>query len=70
MSFGIIKNQNMVKKQNFVMDIWIDSFIVYIKTAVFYKVLQNILKLYLTTSNYEWDRPLPKGEKSNWINER
>ena len=70
MSFGIIKNQNMVKKQNFVMDIWIDSFIVYIKTDVFYKVLQNILKLYLTTSNYEWDRPLPKGEKSNWINER
>ena len=52
MSFGIIKNQNMVKKQNFVMDIWIDSFIVYIKTDVFYKVLQNILKLYLTTSNY------------------
>ena len=70
MSFGIIKNQNMVKKQNFVMDIWIDSFIVYIKTDVFYKVLQNILKLYLKTSNYEWDRPLPKGEKSNWINER
>ena len=70
MSFGIIKNQNMVKKQNFVMDIWIDSFIVYIKTDVFYKVLQNILKLHLTTSNYEWDRPLPKGEKSNWINER
>ena len=70
MSFGIIKNQNMVKKQNFLMDIWIDSFIVYIKTDVFYKVLQNILKLYLTTSNYEWDRPLPKGEKSNWINER
>ena len=70
MSFGIIKNQNMVKKQNFVMDIWIDSFTVYIKTDVFYKVLQNILKLYLTTSNYEWDRPLPKGEKSNWINER
>ena len=70
MSFGIIKNQNMVKKQNFVMDIWIDSFIVYIKTDVFYKVLQNILKLYLTTSNYEWDRPLPKGEKSNWINEK
>ena len=70
MSFGIIKNQNMVKKQNFVMDIWIDSFIVYIKTDFFYKVLQNILKLYLTTSNYEWDRPLPKGEKSNWINER
>ena len=70
MSFGIIKNQNMVKKQNFVMDIWTDSFIVYIKTDVICKVLQNMLKLDLTTSNYEWDRPLPKGEKSNWINER
>ena len=70
MTFGIIKNQNMVKKQNFVMDIWVDSFIVYIKTDVIYKVLQNMLKLVLTTSNYQWDRPLPKGEKSNWINER
>ena len=49
-----------------------DSFIVYIKTDDIYKDIAEDVKTRFDTSNYEFDRPLPKGQnkKSNWINER
>ena len=38
---------------------------------VFTRTLQKMLKLQFVITNYELDRPLPKGKKkSNWINER
>ena len=48
------------------------SFIVYIKTDNIYKDIAEDVEIRSDTSNYELDRPLPKGKdkKSNWINER
>ena len=48
------------------------SFIVYIKTENIYKDSADIaVETRFDTSNYELDRPLPKGKnKSNWINKR
>ena len=55
----------MLKKQNCVT--WIQSFILYIKTGHSYKDIVEDLE----TSNYELDRPLPKGKNRNVrINER
>ena len=49
-----------------------DSFTVYVKTDDIYKDIAEDVETGFDTSNYELDRPLPKGEKqkSNWINER
>ena len=49
-----------------------DSFIVYIKTDNIYTYIGKDNETRFDTSNYELDRPLPKGKnlKSNWINER
>ena len=49
-----------------------DSFIVYIKTGNIYTYIEKDNETRFDTSNYELDRPLPKGKnlKSNWINER
>ena len=40
-----------------------DSFIVYIKTDDIYKVIAEDVEIRFDTSNYELDRPLPKGKK-------
>ena len=49
-----------------------DSFIMHIKTEDFYEDLADDVEKRFDTSNYEADRPLPKGKdkKSYWINER
>ena len=49
-----------------------NSFIVYIETYDIYKDIAEDVETWIDTSNYELDRPLPKGKnkKSNWINER
>ena len=48
------------------------SFIVYIKIDDIYKAIAEDVETRFDTSNYEWDRPLPKGKKlkSYCINER
>ena len=47
-----------------------DSFIVFIKTDDINKDIAKDVETRFNTSNYELDRPLPKGKKlkSNWIN--
>ena len=40
-----------------------ESFIVYIKTDDIYKVIAVDVEIRFDTSNYESDRPLPKGKK-------
>ena len=49
-----------------------DSFIVHVKTNDIYKDIAEDVETRFDTSNFELDRPLPKGKnkKSNWINER
>ena len=49
-----------------------DSLIVYIKTDDIYEDIAENVETRFDTSNYELDRPLPKGKnkKGNWINER
>ena len=49
-----------------------DTDIVYIKTDDLYKDIAKDVETRFDISNYELDRPLPKGKfkKSNWINER
>ena len=47
-----------------------DSLIVYIKTDDIYKDIAEDIETRFDTSNYELDRLLPKGKKSNWINVR
>ena len=71
MNFGkIILNQNMVKMQNFCY-MKTDSFIVHIKTNDIYKYTPEDVETMFSASNYELDRPFPRGEKkSNWINQR
>ena len=49
-----------------------DSLIVYITTDDIYEDIAENVETRFDTSNYELDRPLPKGKnkKGNWINER
>ena len=42
-----------------------DSFIIHIKTEDFYKDIANDVKKWFVTSNYDVDRPLPKGIHKN-----
>ena len=44
-----------------------DSFIVYIKTDDIYKDIAEDFETRFGTSNYEIDRPLPKGKKKKLI---
>ena len=44
-----------------------DSFIVYIKTHDIYKDIAEDFETRFYTSNYELDRPLPKGKNSKVI---
>ena len=48
------------------------NFIVQIETKDIYADISKDVEAIFDTSNYELDRPLPKGKnkKSNWINER
>ena len=39
------------------------SFIIYIKTEDFYEYIADDVEKRFDTSNYEVDRPLPKGKK-------
>ena len=66
MSFGmIIGNQNMKKQNLCYMDK--DSFIVYIKTNDIYNNTAKNDETRFDTSNYELDRPLPKGKNEKVI---
>ena len=49
-----------------------DSFIINVKTEDFYEDIADDVEKRFDTSNYEVNRPLPKGKrkKSDWINER
>ena len=42
-----------------------DSFILYIKTDDIYKVIAEDVETRFDTSNYELNRPLPKGKNEN-----
>ena len=44
-----------------------ESFIVYIKTGDIYKDIREDVKTRFDTSNYELDRPLPKGKNEKVI---
>ena len=44
-----------------------DSFIVYIKTDYIYKDFPEDIETRFDTSNYELDRPLPKGKNKKVI---
>ena len=44
-----------------------DSFIVYIKTDDIYKDITEDIETGFATSNYELDRPLPKGKNENVV---
>ena len=46
-----------------------DSFILDIKVDDIYKGIAEDVETRFDTSDYELDRPLPKGRKSNWIND-
>ena len=47
------------------------SVIVYIKTDNVYKgIAEEVEARFDTVNSYELERPLPKGNKSNWIDER
>ena len=59
----------MVKKKICV--IWLQiCFTVYVKTDDIYKEIAKEVETRFDTSNYELDRPFPKGKNSNRINER
>ena len=49
-----------------------DSFIVHVKTGDIYKGIAEDVETRFDASDYELDKPLPKGKKlkSNWINKR
>ena len=59
----------MVKKQNCVM--WIQKLYTY-NTNDIYKDIAEDTETMFDTSNFELDKPLPKGKnkKNNWINEK
>ena len=61
MSFGkIMYDQNIMKKQNCFIQIL--TFTAYIKTDDTYKDIAENAEVKFDTSNYELNRPLPKGK--------
>ena len=69
MSFGdYVKPKYVHKAKVCYMDT--DSFIVYIKTDDICKDIAEDVETRFDNSNYELDRPLPKGKICNWINKR
>ena len=67
MIFGIImQNQNMVEDQNFVT--WIQPFhYIHKKTDDIDKDIAKDVETRFDTSNYELDKPLPKGKNKKVI---
>ena len=47
-----------------------DNFIIHVKTDNIYKNIAEVVETRFWTSNFELVRSLPKGVKSNWVNER
>ena len=47
-----------------------DNFIIHVKTNNIYKNIAEVVETRFWTSNFELVRSLPKGVKSNWVNER
>ena len=49
-----------------------DSFIIHVIIDDIYKDISEVVETRFHTSNFEINRPLPKGKnkKSNWTNER
>ena len=62
----------MVKRQTLYCYKDTDSFIFHVKVDYVYEDIAENFEWIFDTSNFELDRPLPKGKnkKSNWINER
>ena len=58
--YDYVKPKYGEKAKLFYMDT--DSFIIYIKTDHIYKDIVEYLETRFDTSNYELDRPLPKGK--------
>ena len=58
--YDYVKPKYGEKTKMFYMDA--DSFIVYIKTDDIYKDIADDFETRFDTSNYELDRPLPKGK--------
>ena len=63
MRFGMITwNQNMEKRQNYVTQMHIASFIVYLKTVNIYADIAKNVETRFVISNYEWERSLSIGK--------
>ena len=68
MKFGMIMyNLNIIKKKTELCYMNTDSFIVSIKTDDIYKDLAEDSGKRFDTSNYELEKPLPKGKNKNVI---
>ena len=63
--YGYLKSKFGEKEKLFYMGT--DSFIVYIETDDVYKDIPEDVKKKFHTSNYELERPLPKGRNKNVI---
>ena len=66
--YGYVKPKYNEKEKFWFRDT--NSFIAYIKTDDIYKDIAEVIETRFDTSNYELDRPLIKGKKTNWILER
>ena len=66
--FGYVKPKYRENAKLCYMDT--DSFIIHVKIDDTYKDIAEDFETRFDTSNFELDRLLPEGEKSNWINER
>ena len=71
MGLSILELSKIVM-QKFWYDMDKDCFIVYLKTDDIYKEIAQDVETRFDTSDYELDRPLPKGKKLKgyWFNER
>ena len=63
--YNYVKPKHCEKAKLFYMDA--DSFIVYIKTGDIYKNIAEDVEARFPTSNYELERPLPKGKNKKVI---
>ena len=59
--YDYVKSKNGEKAKLCYMDT--DSFIVHVKTGDIYKGIAEDVETRFDTSNYELDKPLPKGKK-------
>ena len=63
----IMSDRDWEKKQNYVFYMDADRFIVYIKPEDIYIAIAKDVEMRFDTSNYESDRPLPKGKNKKVI---